>query len=275
MVANDVPSQGEALVRSAMMGDLSTVARLLDDGVSPDYASAQGDSQMTALMWAASEGHVDIAKSLIENKADVNATNKNGFTALIYAFENLPTQNPRPAPPPGFPGEGRKSSKPQVPVTKKITGHSDVAKLLVMNGARIDIVNRYGENAAHMAARKAQDGWIGICAVQGISLEAKAKFTGHTPLHIAAKENHASTVKVLVETGANINATDNLSWTPLLWAAAFGNVDAVRMLLELGADPNRKGKVGSGTGITSALQEGRKSGNPEEISKLLIRNGAI
>ena len=36
-------------------------------------------------MWAAAEGHPDVVQLLIENKADVNAASKSGFTALVFA----------------------------------------------------------------------------------------------------------------------------------------------------------------------------------------------
>jgi len=40
---------------------------------------------MTALMWASKNGHKETVDILIKNKADVNAKNNNGNTALMYA----------------------------------------------------------------------------------------------------------------------------------------------------------------------------------------------
>ena len=40
---------------------------------------------MTALHFAAEKGHVDVAKVLIQNGADVNAVDENKSTALHYA----------------------------------------------------------------------------------------------------------------------------------------------------------------------------------------------
>ena len=36
-------------------------------------------------MWAAAEGHPDVVQVLIDNKADINAASKSGFTALVFA----------------------------------------------------------------------------------------------------------------------------------------------------------------------------------------------
>jgi ankyrin repeat protein len=42
-----------------------------------------------------------------------------------------------------------------------------------------------------------------------------------------------------IEAGDDINEWDNLGMTPLLYAVLRGDIDAVRLLLDGGADPNR------------------------------------
>ena len=61
----------------------------------------------TALHVAAKNGHVDVAKVLIQNGADVNAVEKDKWTALHLAARN---------------------------------GHVDVAKVLIQNGADVNAV---------------------------------------------------------------------------------------------------------------------------------------
>lgn len=61
---------GERLMMSSMYGDASKVKSLVDGGVNVDYVST--GSGMTALMWAASEGHVDVSKILIDAGANVS-----------------------------------------------------------------------------------------------------------------------------------------------------------------------------------------------------------
>ena len=39
---------------------------------------------MTSLMWASAQGHLDVVRVLVENKADVNAKNIKG--KLVYTF---------------------------------------------------------------------------------------------------------------------------------------------------------------------------------------------
>ena len=51
--------------------------------------------------------------------------------------------------------------------------------------------------------------------------------------------------------------------TALLWAAQRGRSDAVRMLLESGADPNPRDKVGRRGGETTLRRRGTERGGTE------------
>ena len=53
----------------------------------------------------------------------------------------------------------------------------------------------------------------------------------------AAKSGRVEAIRLLVELGAEVDA-DPYRGTPLTWAAVNGRVDAVRALVELGADPD-------------------------------------
>jgi ankyrin repeat protein len=86
----------------------------------------------------------------------------------------------------------------------------------------------------------------------------------------AAKSNRLDAIRLLVELGARVDA-DPYRGTPLTWAAANGRVDAVRALVELGADPNQRGTFGGpshGEGIT-AIQLAAQAGQREAVIVLL------
>jgi ankyrin repeat protein len=61
---------------------------------------------------------------------------------------------------------------------------------------------------------------------------------GETPLHCAAFHGHAEAVRLLVELGANPNAKGIGEKTPLHTAAYYCHVSVIQLLLSLGADPN-------------------------------------
>jgi ankyrin repeat protein len=54
----------------------------------------------------------------------------------------------------------------------------------------------------------------------------------------AAQFNHNDILKALITAGADVNAKDNLGWTPLIRAAVGGNAEGVTALLGAGADKN-------------------------------------
>ncbi|KAI1472363.1 ankyrin repeat-containing domain protein [Daldinia caldariorum] len=58
---------------------------------------------------------------------------------------------------------------------------------------------------------------------------------GKTPLHAAVEKGHLDIVKMLVEAGADINAEDDMSKTPLFYARIHENKEIGEFLLENGA----------------------------------------
>ena len=71
---------------------------------------------------------------------------------------------------------------------------------------------------------------------------------GRTALHYAARLGHDDVMRILIETGAPLDAADADGYTPLLRAIQGGdaNLDAVRLLLDAGANRDaRAGDVGA------------------------------
>lgn len=54
----------------------------------------------------------------------------------------------------------------------------------------------------------------------------------------AASDNDVAKINRLIAKGADVNGTNRYGMTPLLTAVSYHNVDAVKALLEAGADPN-------------------------------------
>ncbi len=86
----------------------------------------------------------------------------------------------------------------------------------------------------------------------------------------AAKSDRVEALDLLVELGARLDA-DPYRGTALTWAAANGRVAAIRRLLELGADPNLRGTFGGpthGEGVT-ALHLAAQGGHRQAVEALL------
>ena len=89
------------------------------------------------------------------------------------------------------------------------------------------------------------------------------------PITKAATEGNIEEVKHLLETGVNINSTNNDGETALMKAAQNGHIEIVKMLIEKGADVNFKDKYGS----TALMKTSRHLGNAE-TAKVLLDHGA-
>ncbi len=73
-------AKSDALLEAAINNNVAEVARLIQAGADVNARDRIG---YTALMWAANYYAVDAAKALIEAGADINAKDNNGYTALM------------------------------------------------------------------------------------------------------------------------------------------------------------------------------------------------
>src|SRR5207302_8330864 len=90
---------------------------------------------------------------------------------------------------------------------------------------------------------------------------------GSTPLMFAAAFGSVDGMKLLLDAGAEVNAKNAFDVTALHWCA--GDLAKVRLLLPKGADVNARSKQGRTPLIVAAAYDGNL-----EVVKLLIGKGA-
>lgn len=128
--------------------------------------------------------------------------------------------------------------------------------VLLDYGASVDDCGRNGVPALHYAVRGGKCELIQLLLERGARIDA-LDVEGLTPLlHLSktrSKANPIPVMELLVTRGANINSRDGNHGTLLMFFAKQGNADAVRWLLEHGADRNARGRNGK-----TALELGRR-----------------
>ncbi len=154
---------------AAMRNDLDAVRALVGAGGDVDAPQRDG---ATALLWAARHGNHELATVLLEAGADPGSANQEGATPLWLASVN---------------GDARM-------LTALLEAGADANEPLPL---------------------------------------------GRTPLMIAARTGDVAAMRVLIEHGADLNARETLrGTTPMMWAADEGHAAAIQLLIDRGADPN-------------------------------------
>ena len=210
----DVPP----LVAAAEAGDLAAVRDLLAAGADVDAASVDG---ATALHWAVHRDLPKLVQLLVEAGADVGATNRYGVQPIALVATN---------------------------------GSALVLELLLDAGADPDASMPRGETALMTAARAGPPDAVRVLLRAGADPDARDDVGGQTAVMWAAARNNAPAVHALAELGADLHARtagpppaasrsyfrspSPTSFTALLFAVRAGAIDAVRALLDAGADVN-------------------------------------
>ncbi|WP_354415248.1 ankyrin repeat domain-containing protein [Variovorax atrisoli] len=104
----------------------------------------------------------------------------------------------------------------------------------------VDIASPKDETPLMLAAIKGQQDVVD----QLLKRDAAVNKTGWTPLHYAATSGQIAIMKTLLENFAFIDAQSPNGTTPLMMAAMYGSNDAVKLLLDEGADTTMKNQLG-------------------------------
>ncbi|KAI5837221.1 ankyrin repeat-containing domain protein [Morchella snyderi] len=150
-------------------------------------------------------------------------------------------------------------------------GRGDLISLVLDMGAKIDSHDKEDRTALHWAATYAHDAHLITLLECSQEIHAVVK----SPLHtVEPSEAHAAPLRILLDRGADIASQswfrDRLtSHTPLHWAAGCGNVAAVELLLERGAEIDQEGGMVRYTPLILAAIN-----DHERVVRLLLAKGA-
>ena len=79
---------------------------------------------------------------------------------------------------------------------------------------------------------------------KGVSPNQLDEENGLSPLHYAVANNQIEAIKLLINSGANVNLKSREKWTPLHWAALLDRPEAAELLINSGAKRGIRGQEG-------------------------------
>lgn len=151
---------------------------------------------------AAERRDAALVRTLLDAKADVNAAQVDGTTALHWAAYN---------------------------------DDAATATLLVRSGANVNAVNRYGVPPLSLACANGNAEIVKVLLEAGADANARLK-GGETVLMLAARAGNLEAVQALLKRGARHDTRERRGQTALMWAAGEGHAAVVRALIDAGAD---------------------------------------
>jgi hypothetical protein len=152
-----------------------------------------------------------------------------------------------------------------------INGRKDMAELLLVSGAQVDVRDTWRATPLHYAAENGHKDVAELLIANGADINARDNVGHHTPLHRAAfsmDTRSKDIFQLLIAKGANVNAKNKFGVTGLQYSASLGKGGIVEYLIANGADVNAKDNEGR-----TALWHARYSGH-KEIVELLRKHGA-
>lgn len=163
--------------------------------------------------------------------------------------------------------KGENGATPLVAATK--LNNSRAAIALLEAGADPNAKDNIQDSAFLYAGAEGQDNILESTLKHGADVKSVNRYGG-TALIPAAEHAHVSTIRILLKAGVPVDHVNQLGWTALLEAIVLGDggqdhITTVRLLLEGGADPAKA----DGDGATPR-QLAQRAGQTE-IVKLLDR----
>ena len=191
-------AEGCKLLQAAALGQRLTMEAILQKR--PRFVHFRDYDRRTALHVAASEGHLEICKFLVERGARVNRSDRWGGSPLDDASRHR---------------------------------HKDVITYLRSLGATTGSANKIAQ-----FIKAAADGDIDeveMLLASGDLDVNEGDYDKRTALHLAAGNGHLDIVQLLCRNNANVNIEDRWGNRPLDDALQSNSDDVVRLLQELGA----------------------------------------
>ena len=239
------------LVDAIKTGDKPAALSLLQQKADVNAPEPDGT---TAIMWAVRQDDLAMADRLIRAGADVKPANRYGVTAVSLAC---------------------------------INGSAAMIEKLLKAGADANAAGPEDETPLMTVARTGSVDAARVLLAHGAKVDARESWHGETALMWAAAQKHPAMVSTLIAAGADVNAISTVvkwdrqttaepreKWLPLggfapiMFAAREGSVECVKVLSDAGANLNLADPDGI-TPMVNAIINGHY-----DVAQFLLDKGA-
>jgi len=245
----------DRLIDAVKSGDRQAVQSFLKNHADVNAADPDGT---TPLEWAVRADDLEMARQLLAAGANAKAANRLGVTPLSLAATNADAPMIEALLKAGADAKATLPGGETMLMSAAHTGNPDAVKALLAHGADVNArESSYGETALMWAVAENHAAAARVLIDHGADVNARSTLLKYpedrfglegvltilphgnwTPLMYAARQGSLDAARVLVEKGADLNATDPDGTTALIVAIINGHFDTAAMLAEKGADPN-------------------------------------
>jgi len=274
--SDDPRSPDAGLLNALRSGRLERAIHYLDQGADPNARDREG-SNFEAALKNCRVNALSLAQLLLDAGADINGQNKRGDSALMISMRHCVDAVPFLLERGADPTLGnRKGDAPLHQLGGVAPNRLDeIVDLLLAAGADINQQARSGQTPLirSLFGGTARARVSSALLARGADLNLTDS-AGNSVLHILASrkrdEGAPALMATLIERGAALELRNRKRQTPLVVAVERGNPEAVRVLIEAGANVNAR-KTHGQTLISSLV-----SCKPEKLEKLelLVAAGA-
>ncbi len=253
---------------AARFGTMEAIAELVRAGADVNASDGSGN---TPLCRAVERGDEPIIRFLLENGANMHIRNRRGEPLVMYA-KSVAVLDLLQAAGADFSAADLHGDTALMKVAR--TGELDMLRALLDCGADVDAVTDLGKTAIHFATESYSSSTRMACLQALLDAGAdpnEETNEGDTPLMLAAESGDEQIVRVLIGSGARVNASDRAGNTALLRAlmSAGPATKAITELLRAGADVEHRNVSG-----TSAVELVAERGKDDPVAKLFRNRGS-
>ena len=222
-------ADGIEIIEAVKSGDLTAVRSALERS-DPNATDVDGT---TALHWAAHLSHAELVNLLIDSGAKVNAKNRYQVSAASLAATNGNALILDKLLGAGADPNDKAYGGETLLMAASRAGNVEAVDTLLRHGADVDAREETrGQTALMWAAAQGNSEVVGVLLSAGADVNARAAGPGS----IRDAKPDANTSSLLLFLGVRAPRLD--TFTPLMFAARNGHLDAARVLVEAGAGVN-------------------------------------